>query len=86
MHTPLQESRQPAPVSRGTAAPLPGQGGLGSNTSSSNQLQGGGGSAGGANHVHVSGVRRRNIFSLGKSDQEKVRGELDKLYRSSGTG
>ena len=48
--------------------------GLGSNTSSANQLQGAGGSAT-SNHIQVSGLRRRTIFSLGKSDQEKVRGE-----------
>lgn len=69
MQTPLQEGRPTAPVRGG-----PPLSGLGSNTSSANQLQGAGGSTN-SNHVQVSGLRRRNIFSLGKSDQEKVRGE-----------
>ena len=61
------------------AARGPPAGGLGSNTSSTSQLLGGGGGSTNS-HVPVSGLRRRNIFSLGKSDQEKVRGERGSFY------
>ena len=76
MQTPLQEGRSAAPA-RGSAV-----GSLGSHTNSANQLHGasGGGSTS-STHVKVSGIRRRNVFSLGKSEQEKVRGEKERKKR-----